>query len=143
MNAVSQVGRFIGSGVKLLATACVLLVAVNYLVGTIDLMPGYAAVYLDDQERIYLAPGCLKEWEGRKSDTLSFLRLSTAKEAFSRKYEADEACRQAGWFAQDGPGIVRIYAVRWGLLPPVRHWWDEPYRTDDGSIIYPNGGASN
>jgi hypothetical protein len=140
MTKVFDFGKSI---IALCVTVAILLYVANSLVGSIDVMPGYAAVYVDDVAHTYLALPCQPEWQTRKTATVDILRLTKASEAYALKYNPDDECREAGGFAQDGPGIVRKYMTDWGWLPPVHHWWDDPYRTEDGTVIYPNGKTSS
>ena len=129
------------SVIGLCVTVAILLIAANSLVGTIDTMPAYAAVYIDDTSHTYIALPCLPAWQTKKTATVDAIRLAKASEAYALKYNSDEDCREAGGFAQGGPGIVRQYLTDWGIVPPLHHWWDDPYRTEDGTVVYPNGKA--
>jgi hypothetical protein len=100
-------------------------------------MSGYAAVYLDDDAKTYIALPCLKEWQNRPSQSLAFLRLAPASKAISQGYKSDATCRETGAFVEDDRSLTGLLLVKLGILSPVRHWWDIPYRTEDGTVVQP------
>ena len=101
-------------------------------------MPGYAPVYLDDIAKTYIALPCMKEWQNRQSETLALVRLSKVSEAYKLKYKPDEVCRETGAFSEDDRSLTGLLLVKLGFLPPIRHWWDAPYRTEKGEVVYPH-----
>jgi len=100
-------------------------------------MPDYAAVYLDDVAKTYVALPCLKEWQNRRNQTLAMLRLNRASEAYALKYEPDEVCRETGAFSEDDRSLIGLLLVKLGILAPIQHWWDAPYRTEQGVVVHP------
>lgn len=59
-------------------------------------------------------------------------------EARKLSYTTDDACREAGGYMADGRSLTGLVLVRIGLLAPVKHWWDMPYRTEDGRLVNPS-----
>ena len=127
--------------VSFLATIAGIIVLLACVIGfneTQANMPDYAVVYVDDIEKIYLALPCMDEWKHRKSDHFSLVRRATAGEARKMHYEMDDQCREAGGFIDDDWPLAALLLVRLGILPPAAHWWDQPYRTEDG-VVLPRG----
>jgi hypothetical protein len=106
-------------------------------IGSIDPMPGYAVVFLDDISKTYIALPCIEEWRSRPSNTIDLVRRSTASEAARLKYEPDKNCRETGAFVDDGRSLTGLLLVKLGILPPARHWWDARSRTEEGSVVWP------
>jgi hypothetical protein len=128
------------NGVKAIRTAFAVAAALLLLgfgVASNVPMPGYAAVYLDDDAKAYIALPCLSEWQQRPSQRLVFLRLSTASEAIRLGYKSDAACRERDAFMEDDRSLSGLLLVKLGILSPIRHWWDRPYRTEDGKVVQP------
>lgn len=101
---------------------------------TIVSMPPYAAVYLDDATRTYVALPCMAEWSKRPTKIFVLARLSTAGEARKLRYDPDDVCVQTGAFIEEESPIAFIL-VKLGILPPTKYWWDAPYRTETGVVI--------
>jgi hypothetical protein len=118
--------------------AALMAMIVAFGLGTIDTMPDYAPVYLDDLTHTYLALPCLEEWQHRQSHQPAMLRLARANEAFLLSYAADDTCRNSGAFAEDGRSAAGLLFVRLGILPPARHWWNMPYRNEEGAVVQPH-----
>jgi hypothetical protein len=114
-----------------------LLALIGFVVGSIDPMPSYAIVYLDDTTKTYIALPCVEEWRSRPTHQVDIIRRDTAGDARKLGYKVDDKCRDAGGYTEDGRSLAGLTLVWLGLLPPLTHWWDQPYRTEDGSIIYP------
>jgi hypothetical protein len=106
-------------------------------IGSSKSMPPYARVYIDDDTKTYLALPCLDEWQHRKGDSLAFLRLSSAAEAHKLKYKPDDNCRETGAFSEDDRSLSGIMLQDLGILQPIEHWWDKPYRDEQGKIVQP------
>jgi hypothetical protein len=106
-------------------------------IGGIDPMPGYAVVFLDDISKTYIALPCIEEWRSRPSNTIDLVRRGTASEAAGLKYDPDKNCRETGAFADAGRSLTGLLLVKLGILPPVRHWWDAPHRTEEGGVVWP------
>lgn len=100
-------------------------------------MPGYAAVYLDDVERTYIGLPCIEEWHRRPDTAMAVVRLSTAAEAWSLRYEPDYECRETGAFVGSDSSLTRGLLVKLGLLSPPQQWWDAPYRNEAGEVTWP------
>jgi hypothetical protein len=105
-------------------------------IGSIDSMPPYAVVVLDDTTKTYIALPCIEEWRSRPSQAIDIVRRGTAGDAHSLGYDIDLPCRDAGGYIEDGRSLTGIILVKLGLLEPLTHWWDRPYRTEDG-VVYP------
>jgi hypothetical protein len=54
------------------------------------------------------------------------------------QYAPDYDCRETGAFSQEGYSLTGLLLVKVGVLPPANHWWDRPYRTEDG-VVWPAG----
>ena len=131
-RSLGRVQRVLG----LVAAAPLIVLGLGLAIQTSVPMPGYALVFVDDREKTYLAPQCLDEWHGRKSTTFDILRRTTAKEAFALRYKSDRICRDTGAFQAEGYSATGMLLYKIGILPKLKYWWDQPYRTEDG-IIYP------
>jgi hypothetical protein len=116
---------------------CAMLLFLGFGIGSSEIMPGYAPVYLDDQAKTYIALPCLEEWQSRKSDAVAVLRLSKAVEAYNDGYSPDDDCRNTGAFAPDGRSMSGMFLMKIGLLGPKTQWWDMPYRDESGKVVYP------
>lgn len=106
-------------------------------IGSIDPMPSYAVVFLDDTNKTFIALPCIDEWRSRPTQTVDLVRRGTAAEAGKLGYKVDAKCRDAGGYSEDGRSLLGLMLVRLGVLSPLTHWWDKPYRTEDGTIVYP------
>lgn len=104
---------------------------------TNDTMPGYAVIFVDDASKTYIAPQCVNEWQNKPTKTLNIIRRTTADEARKLNYEPDYDCRETGAFAPDGRTLIGLILVKIGILSPISHWWDQPYRTEEG-IVWPS-----
>ncbi len=83
--------------------------------------PGYAIVFVDIDQRAYLAPPCFHFLE--KHDE-NFSRM-TLREARELGFEADEKCQNEGAFFQEGrwAGLPMLLLERIGMLsPPTSRW---------------------
>jgi hypothetical protein len=118
-------------------TAVAIVAMIGFGIGSVDTMPSYAVVFLDDTNKTYIAFPCIDEWRSRPSQTLDLVRRGTAGEARKLGYKPDENCRAAGGYVEDGRSLAGVWLVRLGILPPLVHWWDQPYRTEDGTVIHP------
>jgi hypothetical protein len=108
-------------------------------IGSNTFMPGYAAVYVDDEAKIYVALPCVDEWRRRAERKIAMARLTKASEAYRLGYKPDAMCRESGAFAPDDRSFTGSLLVKLGFLSPLTHWWDMPYRTEEG-IVYPKRG---
>ena len=81
-------------------------------------MPDNALVLLDDRNKTYFSPPCVKK-AGDKP-----LRAATAAEARRLQYEPDHSCGGAAGFRQDGRSLTGNFLVRLGTLPPRPSRWD-------------------
>jgi hypothetical protein len=124
---------------KLTAIAAVFggLIYFSYGIKTSESMPSYAVVFVDDISKTYLAPQCVEEWQTKPTKTVDLLRRTTAGEAYRRQYIPDSDCRETGAFSEDGYPLPLLLLVKTGVLPPKKHWWDMPYRTENG-VVYPH-----
>jgi hypothetical protein len=114
-----------------------LLIGLGIAIGSSDYMPSYAVVFLDDATKTYIALPCVEEWRSRPTRQVDIIRRGTAGEARQLGYKVDEKCRDAGGYIEDGRSLAGLILVWLGVLPPLKHWWDQPYRIEDGSVIYP------
>jgi hypothetical protein len=58
------------------------------------------------------------------------LRLAKADDARQLQYKPDAACRETGAFAPDDRSLTGQLLVKLGVLSPLQHWWDAPYRNE-------------
>jgi hypothetical protein len=119
-----------------LGIAC-FIVLIGFGVGSIDPMPFYAVVFLDATNKTFIALPCVNEWRSRPTQTIDVVRRGTAGEAYKLGYKMDNECREAGGYSEDGRSLTGLVLVRLGILSPLVHWWDRPYRTEDGTVVYP------
>lgn len=123
--------------IKTALAAAGLLLLVGFGIKVDVSMPAYAAVYLDDAARTYIALPCLEEWQSRPAKTVAILRLSSAGEAYKLGYSPDDGCRNQGALVSNDGSLSSRTLVRLGLLSPAKHWWDAPYRNELGVVVYP------
>jgi hypothetical protein len=105
-------------------------------IGTLVPMPPYAYVYVDDDARTYIALPCIEEWRTRTTGDAT-LRLAQFKEIRPLKYKGDQRCRDTGAFMPEGRSASGRLLQWFGVLPPLTYWWDQPFRKEDGSVVYP------
>jgi hypothetical protein len=98
-------------------------------------VPGYAVAYLDDTNKTYLTLPCVDQWQKTPTHSVDVLRQALVADAYKLGYRMDEDCREAGGFIDDDRSLTGFLFERIGLLPPIEHWWDRPYRKEDGSIV--------
>ncbi|SRR5712691_1923433 len=125
---------------KTSAVAAGILFFLGLGIGTSVPMPGYAPVYLDDVSKTYIALPCTTEWESRSSKQIAMLRLGHRQEAVTLHYTPDDNCRNTGAFSGDGHSLSGLLLMKLGLLSPIIYWWDKPYRTETGEVVYPAAG---
>jgi hypothetical protein len=123
--------------VTLTSVILVFLLLASFGVETTDRMPPYGIVFIDYSTKTYIALPCVEKRRYDPDLKTSMLKLSTRREARKIGYSSDDKCRNAGGFAEDGRSLGGILLVKLGILPPLKHWWDKPYRTED-DIIYPH-----
>jgi hypothetical protein len=114
--------------------------AIAYLgfgISSVELAPPYAVVFLDDENKTFIALPCMHEWQSRPTQTIDTVRRSTAGEAQRLGYQVDERCRDAGGYSEEGRSLTGRALERFGILSPLQHWWHRPYRTEDRTIVYP------
>jgi hypothetical protein len=111
---------------------------IGFGIGSTDMMPYYAVVFLDDTNKTFIALPCIDEWRSRPTTTVDVVRRGTAGEAYKLGYKMDDECREAGGYREDGRSLTGLMLVRFGVLSPLVHWWDKPYRTEDGTVVYPS-----
>jgi hypothetical protein len=97
-------------------------------------MPGYAAVYLDDASKTYVALPCIEDWRSRRGADFAIARLSKVSEAQALHYKLDDDCRESGGYIDDDRSLSGLFLVKLGVLPTKQHWWDRPYRTEEGIV---------
>lgn len=110
----------------------VLLFAAGFGIETLVTIPDYAVVYLDDAANTYIALPCFEEWRTRLGD--AFVRRGKVSDAKKLHYRLDDNCREAGGYIDDGRSLSGLLLVKLGILPPKQHWWDRPYRTEEGLV---------
>jgi hypothetical protein len=113
------------------------IVLIGFGIGSTDPMPYYAVGFLDDTNKTFVALPCVDEWRSRPTQTIDVVRRGTAGEAYKLGYKMDSECREAGGYSEDGRSLTGLMLVRLGVLPTLVHWWDRPYRTEDGTVVYP------
>ena len=109
----------------ILGIATVLTIA-GFSIGSIDSMPPYAVVFLDDTSKTFIALPCIEEWRSRPTQTTDVVRRGTADDAHRLGYKIDLPCRDAGGYSEDGRSLIGIILVKLGVLDPLTHWWDRP-----------------
>jgi hypothetical protein len=97
-------------------------------------IPGYAAVYLDDASKTYIALPCVEDWRSRRVGDFAVARLSKASDAQAMHYKQDDDCRKAGGYSDEDRSLSGLLLVRLGILPPMEHWWQKPYRTEQDIV---------
>jgi hypothetical protein len=123
--------------VSVALTAMAVVAMIGLAIGSSDTMPPYAVVFLDDINKTFIALPCIDDWRSRPSQTLDLVRRGTAGEARKLGYKPDAKCRESGGYIEDGRSLTGLALVWLGILRPLVHWWDKPYRTEDGTVIYP------
>jgi len=125
--------------IGLISLAAILggLIFFSFSIETLDSIPSYAVVLVDDVSKTYLAPQCAEEWPTKPTKTVDLLRRTTAGEAHRLHYSPDSDCRETGAFSQLGYSLPLFLLVKAGVLPPKEQWWDMPYRTETG-VVYPH-----
>jgi hypothetical protein len=94
-------------------------------IGSNTPMPAYAPVYIDDGTRTYLAAPCKSAGMYSSDINADALRFGTKSEARRLGYKPDDVCRNTGIHAPDERSATG-HLLQWlGLLPPLKHWWDE------------------
>ncbi|MCK4945973.1 MAG: hypothetical protein KAS59_06900, partial [Alphaproteobacteria bacterium] len=53
-------------------------------------------------------------------------------------YQSDSDCREAEGYFSKALSLSGMLLVKLGILVPKQHWWDQPYRTETGAVVYPN-----
>jgi hypothetical protein len=117
---------------KIVFGGLALLLFLGFGIDTEATMPAYAVVYLDGTSKTFIPYPCIEEWRTRPTSTVDFVTRGTAGEAFLLKYNPDQKCSYL--MHGDGESISRLFLIRLGLMSPIRHWWDAPYRTEDGQV---------
>jgi hypothetical protein len=139
-DQITSEGRL--NGLKLIVAAAAICLYLGFGIKSSVEMPGYAVVLVDDEAKTYIAQSCLDEWQHRPSETTTILRRTTAGEAYHAKYKPDAICKETGAFYEDDRSLSGQLLMKLGVLGPVQHWWDMPYRTEEG-IVYPKGVGSS
>jgi hypothetical protein len=116
------------------------LLAIGFAITSIQLAPSYAVVFIDDASKTYIALPCIDEWQRRDAKSVDIVRRGTMGDAITLGYKKDVGCREAGGFQEDGRSLSGFLLERIGILSPLEHWWDKPYRTEDGKVVYPGKG---
>jgi hypothetical protein len=128
-------------GIKSAVGGVVALLAIGFGVGSIDLAPPYAVVFIDDSSKTYIALPCIDEWQHRATTVVDVVRRGTVRDAIQLGYRKDDRCREAGGFQEDGRSLSGLILERVGILSPLEPWWDKPYRTEDGEVVFPRTGT--
>ena len=79
----------------------------------------------------------MEEWQSRPSKEFAAVRRATAGEARRLKYDPDVTCREASGFVDDDHSLSGSLLEKAGILSPIQHWWDRPYRIENGTVVYP------
>ena len=114
-----------------------LVALIGLSIGSIDPMPPYAVVFLDDANKTFIALPCVEEWYSRPTHTVAVVRRGTAGEARKLGYRADEDCPEIGGYSENGRSLTGLALVWLGVLPPLTHWWHRPYRAEHGTVVNP------
>jgi hypothetical protein len=99
--------------------------------------PGYAAAFIDDENKTFIVLPCMDEWQHRGGPQ-ALVRLGTVSEGWRMKYEPDSNCRETAAFSESDRALTGLLLQWMSVLPPMQHWWDRPYRTE-GGVVYPPG----
>ena len=106
------------NGVKVVLALGGLLVYIGFGIGTSEIMPQNAEIFLDHTKRHYIAPPCTRIEYG------SQLSLATVAEARRLAYQPEPECRDEGGFTQDGRSLSGK-ALEWlGVLGPLPARWN-------------------
>lgn len=108
---------------KAIAVIIGVLLIIGLVIKSSKAMPDYAHVYVNDVERTYLVPPCIRITVG--------LRAITAGEARKLGYRPDRKCRDEGAFIQDDRSLTGMFFQKIGILKPIPSRWNE-----DGSWNY-------
>ena len=127
----------INQAIKITAGGVVVLLILGQSITSLEIIPSYALVFIDDSSKTYIALPCIDEWQHRSTQVVDIVRRGTVGDAVKLGYKPDEGCRQAGGFREDGRSLSGRILERIGILSPLEHWWDKPYRTEDGNIVFP------
>jgi hypothetical protein len=128
-------------GIKITVGGVGALLAIGFGVGSVVLVPPYALVFINDASKTYIALPCMDEWQHRATQVVDVVRRGTVGDAIKLGYKKDDSCREAGGFQEDGRSLSGLFLERVGILPPLEHWWDKPYRTEDGKVVFPRAGS--
>ena len=141
-NAMRAMRDKVAARLFIVVAAPLFLLILGFGVGSNTAMPPYAAVFLDDQTKTYIALPCIEEWQRRTSEKVSTVRIAKLGEARKLNYKPDAACRDTGAVAPDGRSVSGKILETLGLLDPIEYWWDQPYRAEDGKVVYPKQEAA-
>jgi hypothetical protein len=109
--------------IKFMGALIGILLLIGLAIGSSKTIPNNAKVYVNDQEKTYLAPSC--------TTTSPSFRGMTAGEARKLGYEPDKKCRDGGAFVQDDRSLTGMFLQTIGVLKPMPSRWNE-----DGSWNY-------
>jgi len=102
------------------------LLFVGCAIGTNTPLPPLAPVYLVPSSHSFFAAPCLAEWKAREASSSGDIRLGTYSEARRLKFTADRACVNTGAHSPEGRSLAGYLLEAFGILPPLRQWWDTP-----------------
>ncbi len=111
-----QISKFLKTTLAwiLLAIAMVIFLGL-YIQVSGDPIPGNALVYLDNEQRTYLAPSCVSSSEN--------LEHSTIAEARNLSYKLDPKCRDTGAFDPGWYSLLHYALIKFGILSPQPSRW--------------------
>ena len=99
----------------------------GFFIGTVGLVPGYAAVYVDENTNIFYSPLSLTQ---EKVTELN-LKSSTFQVVTTLGYKMNEEDKQNEYFQQEGRSLTGTFLERVGILPKLK-----PRCNYDGSWNY-------
>ena len=80
--------------------------------------PGHAYVFVDIKNGTYIAPPCVKE------TMFASYQRTTIKAAREKKLRADNDCKNAGGFVQEGRSLSAKLIERLGFIEPIKSRWN-------------------
>lgn len=106
------------NGVKVALAIGGLLVYFGFGIGSSEIMPQNAELYLDHSMRLYISPPCVA-YKDRAQ-----LSLATVAEARKLAYQPEPKCRDEGGFTQDGRSLSGRLFEWLGVIGPLPARWN-------------------
>lgn len=106
------------NGVKVAVALGGLLVCIGFGIGSSEIMPQNAELYLDHSMRLYISPPCVSLQDRAQ------LSLATVAEARKLAYQPEPKCRDEGGFTQDGRSLSGRLFEWLGVVGPLQGRWN-------------------